>query len=404
MIRRMLQLFPMLLSVTHWTWPTLRSSGTSLTLGWVRLQRVCLPVPLYSRRLISQCMYLRVCFGVYVLAAEIAALCPKLSALFLPVDSGVTQAGLAALRQICPEVRLRVIGQQLSRRQLLGLLRSYTATRRLNLLPVHTQLTDAGLAELATLCPAVETVFTGSQITRQGLEAVAACCPVVLCVQLGHEIDESAFEALQTQYRDRRVLDLTDLKLFGRITQAGLRELPRLFPDVEMIFTPRIGSFHSIHQVCALIQRCARGRLARVARRLKLVHLDTLLRELRRVAERTPRVDIRAVFDGYGNGAGPQWDGWLTESHFVRALKAVGTTGINADVLRSVGERFGKVDPKRGVLMVASTALLRVVGLDTEVNRAIRGLGEPTEEAVRFILMSFYKANYPEFATDDKLT
>jgi hypothetical protein len=151
----------------------------------------------------------------------------------------VTEAGLAALRQSCPGVRVSVLGRQLSRTQLLDLLRSYHQTRRLNLIPVHTYLTDAGLAELAALCPNVEAVFScsTSQVTRQGLQALKAACPVALCVQLGHEIDESAFQMLQMQYRDHRVLDLSDVALFGGITHAGLAELPQLFPDVEAIFS-----------------------------------------------------------------------------------------------------------------------------------------------------------------------
>jgi hypothetical protein len=189
------------------------------------------------------------CDAASVVAAEIAALCPNLSALFLPTDCKVTDAGLAAMRQSCPGVRVSVLGRQLSREQLLSLLRSYCQTRQLNLgsksgtrnlwAHEHLDLTDAGLAELAALCPNVEAVFTqpGSQITRQGLQAMKAACPVALCVQLGHEIDESAFEMLRTQYRDHRVLDLSDAALFGRITLAGLAELPQLFPDVEAIFS-----------------------------------------------------------------------------------------------------------------------------------------------------------------------
>eukprot|EP01047_Picozoa_sp_COSAG01_P073736 COSAG01_NODE_12108_length_1799_cov_19.130588_1_plen_255_part_10 len=175
-------------------------------------------------------------------AAEVATLCPNLSALFLQPDSKVTEDGLAALRRSCPTARVSVLGRQLSRTQLLGLLRSYSQTRWLNLRKgsVDTHLTDAGLVELAALCPAVEAVFTcrpTSHITRQGLEAVKAACPAALCVQLGHEIHEVAFETLQKQYRDHRVLDLSAAALFGRITPAGLVELPRLFPDVEAIFS-----------------------------------------------------------------------------------------------------------------------------------------------------------------------
>eukprot|EP01049_Picozoa_sp_SAG25_P001862 SAG25_NODE_89_length_16305_cov_24.431630_2_plen_1259_part_00 len=187
------------------------------------------------------CERVRVCGRgtAYFLTAEIAALCPNLSALFLPTDCKVTEAGLTALRQSCPGVRVSVLGRQISREQLLSLLRNYNQTWQLNLILVHTYLTDAGLSELAALCPLVDAVLTrpGSQITRKGLQAMKAACPAALCVQLGHEIDERALETLQAQYRDHRVLDLSDAALFGSITHAGLAELPRLFPDVEAIFS-----------------------------------------------------------------------------------------------------------------------------------------------------------------------
>jgi hypothetical protein len=117
-------------------------------------------------------------FGVRVVAAEIEALCPNLSALFLPPDSKVTDARLAALRQRCPGVRVSVLGRQLSREQLLYLLRSYAQTRWLDLSsgPVPTgqdmdmdmprlvfnpfdAVRGAGLAELLDLCPSTEAVF-----------------------------------------------------------------------------------------------------------------------------------------------------------------------------------------------------------------------------------------------------
>jgi hypothetical protein len=90
----------------------------------------------------------------------------------------VTDARLAALRQRCPGVRVSVLGRQLSREQLLYLLRSYAQTRWLDLSsgPVPTgqdmdmdmprlvfnpfdAVRGAGLAELLDLCPSTEAVF-----------------------------------------------------------------------------------------------------------------------------------------------------------------------------------------------------------------------------------------------------
>jgi hypothetical protein len=116
----------------------------------------------------------------WCVAGEIAALCPDLSALFLCPDSHVSESGLAALRRRCPRARWGVLGRQLSRTQLLGLLHGCGQNKLLCLDKgsVNTHLTDEGLMELAALLSAdVEGVFTipSSKITQRVRACVRAC-------------------------------------------------------------------------------------------------------------------------------------------------------------------------------------------------------------------------------------
>eukprot|EP01047_Picozoa_sp_COSAG01_P069356 COSAG01_NODE_10243_length_2211_cov_4.937500_1_plen_552_part_10 len=213
-------------------------------------------------------------------AAEVAVLCPNLSALFLQPDSKVTEDGLATLRRRCPGVLVSVLGRQLSREQLLGLLTSYGHTGQLDLCQVDEHITDGGLAELAALCPGAEAVFSrpASQITRQGLQAVKAACPAALCLQLGHEIAGGALETLRKQYRDHRVLDLIDVTLFGGITHAGLMELPKLFPEVEAILsTSKSPVGVGMHQLQALKGPCHKLWCLELGRAIDFAAYQTLL-------------------------------------------------------------------------------------------------------------------------------
>jgi len=132
--------------------------------------------------------------------------------------------------------------------------------------------------------------------------------------------------------------------------------------------------------------------------------VNFVLEELKRVATTVgPQVDMAAAFAKYGTVDGQMWQGWVTVDQFELALTSLGMRGVTSDHITSVSERFGRTNTKLGRRMVASTALLRAIGLDTEINRAAYGIGEPTEPAVREILMGFYRANHPEFASDAKI-
>ena len=135
--------------------------------------------------------------------------------------------------------------------------------------------------------------------------------------------------------------------------------------------------------------------------------MDSVLGELERVAAAAPRVDVAGAFADHATVAG-KWKGWVSEPQFEAALASLGVKGISHHI-RSVSERFGRRDLARldlaaNVRMISFMALLRVKGLDTDVNRAVRDIGEPTDAAVREILMGFYEQNHPEFATDAKIS
>ena len=57
--------------------------------------------------------------------AEIAALCPDVTAVFLSSDTRVTSAGLDAFREQCPGVRCLALGGEVMRETFMVLLRQY---------------------------------------------------------------------------------------------------------------------------------------------------------------------------------------------------------------------------------------------------------------------------------------
>jgi hypothetical protein len=157
-------------------------------------------------------------------AAEIAALCPNMRGLFLPHDSLVSDNGLESLRQSCAELRWSVLGRQLSRVQLLGVLQSCRLSGHLDVRTVDTHLTDAGCIQIATLCP-TEAIFTdSSRISVDALLRVKEMCPRAQCLLLGQQIDHGTFVRLKEVYSQTGMLDLTSVDCEG-ITDAGLSEL-----------------------------------------------------------------------------------------------------------------------------------------------------------------------------------
>ena len=183
--------------------------------------------------------------------AELPGLCPDVTAVFLPADSKVTQAGLNEFRRQSPGVRCLSLGAEVGRVPLLHALRVAKESQRLNLCRNDDdisqrhfkQLSDAGLAELAALCPGLEAVFTAgdpSKITPEGRAALKAACPIAKCVDLGCEISEGAYDALVTGYAATQTLDLTG-DAYDRLTDVGLREVSVIFQAegelVVVIFT-----------------------------------------------------------------------------------------------------------------------------------------------------------------------
>ena len=171
--------------------------------------------------------------------AELPGLCPDVTAVFLPADSKVTQAGLNEFRRQSPGVRCLSLGAEVGRVPLLHALRVAKESQRLNLCRNDDdisqrhfkQLSDAGLAELAALCPGLEAVFIAgdpSKITPEGRAALKAACPIAKCVDLGCEISEGAYDALVTGYAATQTLDLTG-DAYDRLTDAGLREVSVIF-------------------------------------------------------------------------------------------------------------------------------------------------------------------------------
>ena len=101
---------------------------------------------------------------------------------------------------------------------------------------LFTELTDAGLLELATLCPEATAIFLSGEtnLTDAGLEAFRASCPRVRCLALGTEISRQSLIALLEQYNRTNRIDISP---YAGITDRGLREIPGLCPNLEAVFS-----------------------------------------------------------------------------------------------------------------------------------------------------------------------
>ena len=56
-----------------------------------------------------------------------------------------------------------------------------------------------------------------------------------------------------------------------------------------------------------------------------------------------------------------------------------------------------------GSTAIALAAFLRAAGLDSEFRQATTGVGEPTDNGVREVLLDFYARNHPEYANEEKV-
>eukprot|EP01047_Picozoa_sp_COSAG01_P050330 COSAG01_NODE_5078_length_4502_cov_6.740177_1_plen_401_part_10 len=165
-------------------------------------------------------------------ADEILDQCRDLGALFLLPDSKISEAGLAAVRRRCPGARCVELGRQVSRAQLLELLRVCGRTKRLDVCLVDARLTDAGLRELAALCSDVEALFTN---LSSGHELLRLLFPGAICVSIGAEItfeerDQvcAAYKELEARQNGIRQLALSDgVKLCGDHEAVAVRNTAR---------------------------------------------------------------------------------------------------------------------------------------------------------------------------------
>eukprot|EP01046_Picozoa_sp_COSAG06_P060620 COSAG06_NODE_12964_length_1308_cov_0.797353_1_plen_376_part_10 len=171
---------------------------------------------------------------------EISRLCPQVVAVFLAANTKVTTVGLDAFR--CHGARCLALGCEIARDALLELLLQYKQSHRLDLRdPKFSQLTAKGLAEIYELCPECEAIFTNPRckINQQAMVKLSTEHPSVRCVVLGREISPDTYSQMETQLKEKRVLDLTGDQ-FDLLSDAGIAELirmPGLKDTLEAIFT-----------------------------------------------------------------------------------------------------------------------------------------------------------------------
>eukprot|EP01043_Picozoa_sp_COSAG02_P059536 COSAG02_NODE_7608_length_2936_cov_1.606274_1_plen_896_part_10 len=174
--------------------------------------------------------------------AEIPRLCPDVTAVFLPVNTKVTTAGLMDFRRQTPGVRCLSLGAEISREVLLDVLHQYTYTRRIDITAhAYSNVTAKGLKEIFEFCPEVEAVFTNPafKIQPQEVAELSKPLPALRCTMLGREVSAQTYQQMEAQLRDAKILDLTG-DAFERLSDAGIAELirmPGLRETLKAIFT-----------------------------------------------------------------------------------------------------------------------------------------------------------------------